>query len=47
MAQQHIPAKNIYMDKQSGKDFNRPNYQKVWTSWCWICPCWIHVKGKT
>ena len=29
MAQQHIPAKNIYMDKQSGKDFNRPNYQRL------------------
>ena len=24
-----IPAKNIYMDKQSGKDFNRPQYQKL------------------
>lgn len=22
-------SKNIYMDKQSGKDFNRPNYQKL------------------
>lgn len=29
MAQQHIPAKNIYMDKQSGKDFNRPNYKRL------------------
>ena len=24
-----IPIKNIYMDKQSGKDFNRPNYKKL------------------
>jgi DNA invertase Pin-like site-specific DNA recombinase len=24
-----IPAKNIFMDKQSGKDFERPQYQKM------------------
>lgn len=24
-----VPAKNIFMDKQSGKDFNRPNYKKL------------------
>ena len=24
-----VPEKNIYMDKQSGKDFNRPMYQKL------------------
>jgi len=24
-----IPKKNIYIDKQSGKDFNRPKYQKM------------------
>ncbi len=24
-----IPKNNIYMDKQSGKDFNRPQYQKL------------------
>ena len=24
-----IPIKNIYMDKQSGKDFNRPNYKRL------------------
>lgn len=24
-----IPEKNIYIDKQSGKDFNRPMYRKV------------------
>lgn len=24
-----VPAKNIYMDKRSGKDFNRPKYQKL------------------
>lgn len=25
----HVPAKNIYTDKQSGKDFNRPMYQRL------------------
>lgn len=25
----NIPQKNIYMDKQSGKDFNRPQYKKL------------------
>ena len=24
-----IAEKNIYMDKQSGKDFNRPQYKKL------------------
>lgn len=24
-----VPEKNIYMDKQSGKDFNRPPVQKA------------------
>ena len=24
-----VPGKNIYMDKQSGKDFNRPQYKKL------------------
>ena len=24
-----VPEKNIYLDKQSGKDFDRPNYKKV------------------
>ena len=24
-----VDAKNIYMDKQSGKDFNRPYYQQL------------------
>lgn len=24
-----IPAKNIFIDKQSGKDFNRPQYQRL------------------
>ena len=23
-----VPEKNIYMDKQSGKDFNRPQYKR-------------------
>ncbi len=29
MAQQQIPPGNIYLDKQSGKDFDRPRYQKL------------------
>ena len=24
-----IPEKNIFMDKQSGKDFNRPQYNRL------------------
>ena len=24
-----VPEKNIYMDKQSGKDFNRPDYKRL------------------
>ena len=24
-----VPARNIFMDKQSGKDFNRPEYRKM------------------
>ena len=29
MEEMHIPRKNIYVDKQSGKDFNRPAYRKL------------------
>ena len=29
MAEHHVPVKNLYMDKQSGKDFNRPNYKRL------------------
>ena len=29
MAQSGVPHKNIYMDKMSGKDFERPQYQKL------------------
>ena len=25
-----IPNGNIYLDKQSGKDFERPQYKKLW-----------------
>ena len=25
----HLPMRNIYVDKQSGKDFNRPMYQRL------------------
>mgnify|MGYP000584364078 CR=1 FL=1 len=31
MQKLNINAENIYTDKQSGKDFNRPNYQKLLT----------------
>ena len=24
-----VPEQNIFMDKQSGKDFNRPQYKKL------------------
>lgn len=29
MEEMHIPAENIYVDKQSGRDFNRPQYKKM------------------
>ena len=29
MLDRKIPKRNIYVDKQSGKDFNRPNYKKL------------------
>lgn len=29
MQEKSVPEKNIYVDKQSGKDFNRPQYQKL------------------
>ena len=29
MLQLGIERKNIYLDKQSGKDFNRPNYMAL------------------
>lgn len=29
MAEMNVPEKNIYVDKQSGKDFNRPQYRKL------------------
>ncbi len=29
MAELHIQPHNVYMDKQSGKDFNRPNYKRL------------------
>ncbi len=29
MREMGVPASHIYMDKQSGKDFNRPNYKKL------------------
>ena len=29
MHEKQIPAKNLYIDKHSGKDFERPNYKKL------------------
>lgn len=29
MREKEVPEKNIYVDKQSGKDFDRPQYQKL------------------
>ena len=29
MSQANVSPENIYMDKQSGKDFNRPNYKRL------------------
>lgn len=29
LSDRHIPEKNIFMDKQSGKDFERPQYKKL------------------
>ena len=29
MQEADIPSKNIFIDKQSGKDCNRPNYKKL------------------
>lgn len=29
MEEKYVPPKNIYVDKQSGKDFQRPQYQNL------------------
>ena len=29
MREMQVPEENIYVDKQSGKDFNRPQYKKL------------------
>lgn len=29
MARQNVPERNIFVEKQSGKDFNRPMYQRM------------------
>ena len=29
MEEAGVPERNVYMDKQSGKDFNRPQYKKL------------------
>ena len=29
MEEQNVPKRNIFTDKQSGKDFERPQYQKL------------------
>ena len=28
MKEKNVPGKNLFMDKQSGKDFERPSYKK-------------------
>lgn len=33
MFKQGLDEKQIYIDKQSGKDFERPNYQKMKKDW--------------
>ncbi len=34
-----VPEKQIYMDKLSGKDFERPQYKKYCRSWTAIRYC--------
>ena len=29
LAMEHIPQKNIFLDKQSGKNFDRPQYKRL------------------
>ena len=29
MSENNVPNKNVYIDKQSGKDFERPEYKKL------------------
>ena len=29
LQEKEIPQNNVYMDKQSGKDFDRPNYKRM------------------
>lgn len=29
MSEKKVPEKNIFVDKQSGKDFNRPQYKRL------------------
>ena len=29
MKEMDVPEKNVFVDKQSGKDFNRPQYKKL------------------
>ncbi len=29
MSEARVPAENLYIDKQSGKDFDRPNYKRL------------------
>ena len=29
MGEMSVPDRNIYIDKQSGKDFNRPQYKRL------------------
>lgn len=40
LADAGVEEKNIYMDKQSGKDFNRPQYKRLVKS-CVLVICYI------
>ena len=49
-----VPEKNIVVEKQSGKDFNRPRYRRLirkmkkgLISSFWIWRCWTPGREKT
>lgn len=43
MEQVGVPEGNIYIDKQSGKDFNRPNYKRLLKNCIQAIPCLSRV----
>ena len=42
MREMDVPEENIYLDRMSGKDFNRPRYRKLRPMSCpkSLSPCW-------